>query len=58
MLKFGNKGVAAAYNGRRAIAAIYQGARQIWQAIRSCFAGGFWNNRFSWSNKDGWKNGK
>lgn len=30
--------------------------RMIWQAIRSCFGKGFWNNIRSWSNTDGWRN--
>lgn len=29
----------------------------IWQAIRSCFGKGFWNNLKPWSNTDGWHNG-
>lgn len=31
--------------------------RNVWQAIRSCFGRGFWNNQKPWSNTDGWKNG-
>lgn len=30
--------------------------RMVWQAIRSCFGRGFWNNIKPWSNTDGWRN--
>lgn len=30
--------------------------RNVWQAIRSCFGRGFWNNQKPWRNEDGWKN--
>lgn len=30
--------------------------RLIWQAVRSCFGAGFWNNNKPWYNDEGWKN--
>lgn len=51
-----DKEVTAIYDGKRAIIAVYKGAKLVWEAIRSCFGKGFWLNKYSWSNKDAWKN--
>lgn len=51
-----NKEISSINYGSRAIAAVYQGARLVWEAIRSCFGKGFWINEYPWSNEDGWKN--
>lgn len=40
----------------RPIGAIYKGSKLVWQAIRSCFGKGFWNNEKPWNNEEGWKN--
>lgn len=51
-----DKQITTIYKGNRHIAAIYQGARLIWQYIRSCFGRGYWINDKPWSDTDGWKN--
>lgn len=38
------------------ISAIYQGARLVWQAVRSCFGAGKWVNDKPWINEESWKN--
>jgi hypothetical protein len=50
------KEVTAVNFGKRAITAVYKGARLVWEAIRSCFGKGFWINTYSWDNADSWKN--
>lgn len=50
------KEVTAVNFGKRAITAVYKGARLVWEAIRSCFGKGFWANSLSWNNEDSWKN--
>lgn len=39
-----------------AVTAVYAGARLVWQAVRSCFGAGWWNNEKPWDNTEGWKN--
>lgn len=53
---FNNKEVTAIYLGKRAISAVYRGAKLVWQAIRSCFGKGYWINTYSWDNEDAWRN--
>jgi hypothetical protein len=50
------KELSARYIGRRAIAAVYHGAKVVWEAVSSCFASGFWQNDKPWSNDDAWQN--
>lgn len=50
------KPVNAIYKGRRTIQAVYQGAKLIWQYIKSCFGRGYWINDKQWSNVDAWAN--
>lgn len=38
------------------VTAVYAGARLVWQAVRSCFGAGWWNNGKPWDNTEGWKN--
>lgn len=38
------------------IAYFYIGDKLIWQAIRSCFSKGYWDDRMPWNNTEGWKN--
>ncbi len=40
----------------RIIAAVYKGAKLLWQYIKSCFGRGYWINDKMWSDKDGWAN--
>ena len=40
----------------RPVTAIYAGAKLVWQAVRSCFGAGWWNNEKPWDNTEGWKN--
>ncbi|WP_279093898.1 MFS transporter [Muribaculum intestinale] len=40
--------------GRRAISAVYRGARLVWQALRDCIAGGWWQHGHGWSRGTGW----
>lgn len=39
-----------------AVTAVYAGAHLVWQAVRSCFGAGWWNNVKPWDNTEGWKN--
>lgn len=47
--------LGARYHGSRAIAAVYYGARLVWEAISSCFGKGLWINLKPWQNSDAWK---
>ena len=51
-----NKRITTILKENKNIAAVYQGARLIWQYIRSCFGRGYWINEKPWSNTDSWKN--
>lgn len=51
------KELAARYVGRRAVSAVYYGARLVWEAISSCFGAGYWDNDRPWSDDDAWNNG-
>jgi hypothetical protein len=51
-----DKEITSVYYGTRIIAAIYDGAKLVWEAVRSCFGKGFWVNESSWDNDEGWKN--
>lgn len=46
----------AKYSGDFVITAVYKGAEQIWNLIRSCFGSGIWVNSSSWINNETWKN--
>ena len=35
---------------------IYNGARLVWTAVRSCFGAGYWINEKPWLNDEAWKN--
>lgn len=56
MIYRNGKEVTLIYYGKKAVSAVYAGARLVWQAVRSCFGGGGWNNDKPWDNDDGWKN--
>lgn len=51
-----DKEITSINYGTRAVTAVYQGARLIWEAVRSCFGKGYWVNESSWNNEDAWKN--
>lgn len=53
---FKDKELSAVYYGKKAIVAIYKGARLVWEAIRSCFGKGYYINEHPWDNEDAWKN--
>lgn len=59
--KNGKELIAKYLNGKACIA-IYKVVGgvvyTIWEAIRSCFGKGFWDNLKPWNNTDGWNNGK
>ena len=40
MITIGGKEITAAYVGKRALSAVYAGARLVWSAISSCFGHG------------------
>lgn len=40
----------------RIIAAVYQGTKLVWQAVRSCFGSGVWINKYTWKNQDVYRN--
>lgn len=39
----------------KTVQAVYKGARLVWQAIRSCFGGGYWDDNKPWLDDEGWK---
>ncbi|CAG9926598.1 MFS transporter [Bacteroides ovatus] len=56
MIYKNGKEITSIFKGERPIGAIYKGSKLVWQAIRSCFGKGFWNNEKPWNNEEGWKN--
>lgn len=40
----------------KVIAAVYKGARLVWQSVRSCFGSGRWINEKPWLDAECWKN--
>ena len=50
-----NKEYIALYYGTRIIKLVSNGAKIIWQAIRSSFGAGYWHNDYPWDNNDMWK---
>lgn len=57
MLHKGNKEIIAFGIGSKAVTALYKGAHLVWQAVRSCFGAGGWQNDKPWMNDEGWRNG-
>lgn len=51
------KEVTAVYRCKKVVTAIYKKGKLVWQAVRSCFGSGSWNNEKPWSNSEGWNNG-
>lgn len=56
MILKNGKEITMLYYGRKAISAVRYGTRLVWQAIRSCFGSGGWDNDLPWDNDDGWTN--
>ena len=55
MLQIGDKQVGQFYIGKKAVAALYVGARLIWEAVSSCFGSGGWIGARPWKGTDAWK---
>lgn len=58
MITKGNKETTAFYVGARAIAAVYAGARLVWELISSCFGLGHWKGDEPWNGADAWNGGE
>lgn len=56
MLKINGKDIVDVKFFGRTITAIYQAGQLIWEAIRSCFGAGYWDNDQPWDNDDAWSN--
>ena len=54
MIRIAGKEVSALYIGQKAIQAVYKGAVLVWQAIRSCFGRGYWDDDEPWDDDDAW----
>lgn len=54
---YNGRNVVIKYYGNKIITTTYRGLKLIWQAIRSCFGKGFWDNSQPWNNDDSWNNG-
>lgn len=52
----GRKELSAVTAWDKVITAIASGANIMWQAVRSCFGAGFWNNEKPWLNDEAWRN--
>lgn len=50
------KEMSPIFHNDKAIQIVYHLSKVVWQAIRSCFGGGFWQNDKAWLNDEGWKN--
>lgn len=57
-IRAGNKEIVAINWGRKAISAIYCGAKLIWQSVRSCFGSGLWVSEKPWIGEEEWKSNK
>jgi hypothetical protein len=56
MIQIGSKDIDTIRVGSKVVAAVYIGAINVWQAIKSCFGSGYWINTSPWKNDEGWKN--
>jgi len=55
MIVINNKEVSAIRLGEKVVSAVYKGAVLVWQAIRSCFGMGYWDDDQPWKDDDAWK---
>ena len=56
MIYKGTKEITQIFHGRKAVLAVYRGVRVVWEAIRSCFGRGWWEDDLGWDDEDGWAN--
>jgi hypothetical protein len=56
MIRAGLREVTIVHAFGKMCSFVAQGARLIWQALRSCFGNGSWVNNAPWNNTDGWRN--
>lgn len=57
MIYKNNKEITIIYYGKLLVSTVYKGSKLVWQAVRSCFGSGSWNNEKPWLNDEGWNNG-
>lgn len=55
MISIGRRGLEAAHIGKRALTRIALGARTLWEAVRNCIAGGWWQHGHGWIHGTGWR---
>lgn len=55
-MRLGNKDISLGYVGKKAIQIIKVGLLTAWEAIRSCYGNGYWDNDKPWDNDDAWSN--
>ena len=55
MIIINEKEITAINLGKKAVNAVYKGAVLIWQAIRSCFGLGYWDDDKPWLDEDAWQ---
>lgn len=55
MIVQGNKETTAIYIGTKAVQIVYRGVKLVWQAIRSCFGKGSWDDELPWDDEDTWQ---
>lgn len=58
MLRKDGKNVIAVTVKGRITLAIYKGTLLLWEAVRSCFGGGFWQRAKPWLRKESWRSTK
>lgn len=55
MIYKGGKELTERYYGKKAVSAVYKGAKLVWEAIRSCFGKGCWIEGKPWVDSDPWR---
>ena len=56
MIYWKDKEIVGITVARKAVTAVYWGARLVWQAVRSCFGSGRWVSAKPWLGAEKWKN--
>lgn len=51
-----NKEIVIRYIGKKVITNTFKSLKLIWQAVRSCFGSGNWQNEKQWNNEEAFKN--
>ena len=57
MIVFNNKEITDIHLGRKAILAVYKGAKLVWEKITeifSCFSNGYWMDNYPWVDTETW----